>query len=270
MLKIIPVIYKSQRVLTTAQLAEVYETETNNIANNFARNKDRFKEGVHYYFLKGADLQGLKNYITDSEIVPRNAPHFYLWTEQGASRHCKILDTDKAWERFDELENTYFKIKETAFQLQQLSPELQLFNQMFIALARNELLLKETKQIATDAKAEAVAAKESLTEIKNTIAELPKDQWRKWINSSISEIVKSEKCKLTFEGVWNESYRLLEEKSKSDLTTRVRNKRKRLANAGATKTAIDSFCKLDAIEEDKYLKEIYTNIIQKMRIKYIV
>ena len=37
----------------------------------------------------------------------------YLWTERGANRHCKILDTDKAWEQFDNLEETYFKVKES-------------------------------------------------------------------------------------------------------------------------------------------------------------
>ena len=36
----------------------------------------------------------------------------YLWTERGASRHCKILDTEKAWEQFDHLEDTYFRVKE--------------------------------------------------------------------------------------------------------------------------------------------------------------
>ena len=37
-----------------------------------------------------------------------------LWTEKGASRMCKILDTDRAWERFDELENCYFRVKENS------------------------------------------------------------------------------------------------------------------------------------------------------------
>lgn len=35
----------------------------------------------------------------------------YLWTHRGASRHCKILDTEKAWEQFDNLEEAYFNPK---------------------------------------------------------------------------------------------------------------------------------------------------------------
>ena len=162
------------------------------------------------------------------------------------------------------------KFKNQSLDISRLSPELQLFNQLFQAMAKNQLQLEETKQIAVTAQSEAAAAKETIREIKESLAELPKDQWRKWVTGSISEIVKSEKSKLNYEGVWNESYRLLEEKSRADLGTRVRNKRRRLTDAGATKSAIDSYCKLDAIEEDKYLKEIYTNIIQKMRIKYLV
>ena len=33
------------RVLTTQQLSEVYETSTENIKQNFKRNKERFNEG---------------------------------------------------------------------------------------------------------------------------------------------------------------------------------------------------------------------------------
>lgn len=43
------------RVLTTRQLAEVYETNENSIKNNFVNNKDRFIEGRDFYLLKGND-----------------------------------------------------------------------------------------------------------------------------------------------------------------------------------------------------------------------
>lgn len=104
--------YSNQRVLTTQQLAEVYETSVDNIKKNFQRNKERFIEGKHYYLLKGEDLKDFKNLVTNSPLVDKRAPQLYLWTEKGADRHCKILDTDKAWEQFDNLEDTYFKVKE--------------------------------------------------------------------------------------------------------------------------------------------------------------
>lgn len=99
------------RVLTAQQLADVYETSTDNIKMNFKRNKDRFVEGRDYYLLKGDELKEFKNSVTDSYLVDKRTPQLYLWTERGANRHSKILDTDKAWQQFDVLEETYFKVK---------------------------------------------------------------------------------------------------------------------------------------------------------------
>ena len=41
------------------------------------------------------------------QISPKTRT-LYLWTRRGASRHCKMLGTDKAWEMFDMLEESYF------------------------------------------------------------------------------------------------------------------------------------------------------------------
>ena len=103
--------YNNKRILTTKQLAEVYETKENNIKNNFNNNKGRFIEGKHYYLLTGDALRSFKRKVNDIDLVADNVNQLYLWTDRGASRHCKILDTDKAWEQFDNLEETYFKAK---------------------------------------------------------------------------------------------------------------------------------------------------------------
>lgn len=34
--------------------------------------------------------------------------HLMLWTERGAARHAKMLETDQAWDVFDKLEDYYF------------------------------------------------------------------------------------------------------------------------------------------------------------------
>lgn len=108
----IPLIeWKGQRVITTALLADVYETDTENVKRNFNRHKDNFVDGKHYFLLQGEDLRVFKDRVTDSPLVGKNANQLYLWTERGANRHCKILDTDKAWEQFDNLEETYFNRK---------------------------------------------------------------------------------------------------------------------------------------------------------------
>ena len=111
MSKLIPIEHQNQRILTTKQLAEVYETEEVRIQQNFIRNKDHFIEGKHFYMLKGEELKAFKaNYPEDSNL--KFVPELTLWTARGANRHCKILDTDKAWEQFDTLEETYFNPKQ--------------------------------------------------------------------------------------------------------------------------------------------------------------
>lgn len=112
--KLVPIEYKGQRVITTELLAQAYDTDANNIKVNFNRNKGKFKEGVHYFLLQGDDLRSFKREVTGSNLVAPNVNQLYLWTERGANRHCKILDTPKAWEQFDNLEETYFLVKEYA------------------------------------------------------------------------------------------------------------------------------------------------------------
>ena len=107
----IPIEWKGQIVITTAQLAKVYGATTDNIKDNFNGNKDRFTEGKHYILLTGQALREFKNQVAESNLVAKNTSQLYLWTRRGASRHCKILGTDKAWEQFDYLEDNYFDKK---------------------------------------------------------------------------------------------------------------------------------------------------------------
>ena len=114
------------RVLTTAQLAECYGCESKMISNNFANNKHRYEEGKHYICLQGADLQAFKNESENLGIVTSRVNKLYLWTERGALLHAKSLNTDKAWEVYDQLVETYFRAKKAETALQNLSPQLQL------------------------------------------------------------------------------------------------------------------------------------------------
>lgn len=106
-----PIEWDGQVVITTAQLADVYGASTDNIKDNFNRNKDRFVNGKHYILLTGNDLRQFKNQVAETNLVDKRTSQLYLWTRRGASRHCKILGTDKAWEQFDYLEDNYFERK---------------------------------------------------------------------------------------------------------------------------------------------------------------
>ena len=121
MTKLVPMEWKGQRIMTTKTLAGCYETEENNIKNNFNNNKSRFEEGKHYYLLKGEDLKEFKNQVNDIDLVPKRTASLYLWTERGALRHAKLLDTDMAWNVYEQLEDTYFKVQEMKQEVKQMS-----------------------------------------------------------------------------------------------------------------------------------------------------
>ena len=107
------VTYSDQLILTTEQLAEFYGCETRNISDNFKNNEERFVENKHYFKLKGEEL---KNFRLQSETIGLQISAMtrtlYLWTKRGAARHAKMLSTDRAWEVFEQLEDTYFTVKE--------------------------------------------------------------------------------------------------------------------------------------------------------------
>ena len=103
--------FKGQRVLTTQQLAQCYETTRHIISNNFTRNKNRYVVGKHYIPLEGTMLQDFKRCHQFDDSM-KNVSVLYLWTEKGALLHAKSLNTDKAWEVYDYLVDFYFRVKE--------------------------------------------------------------------------------------------------------------------------------------------------------------
>ena len=112
------------RLLTTAALAEKYETDTNTLVQNFKRNKERYEEGKHYFCLKGEELRAFKSEMTECHFA-KNLNILYLWTERGCLLHAKSLNTDKAWETYDKLVETYFRAQKAQTVLQNLSPQTQ-------------------------------------------------------------------------------------------------------------------------------------------------
>ena len=98
------------RVMTTEQLAEAYGCDVQHIKQNFNNNKERFTDGKHYFRLEGADLKSFKRQVENFDLpVSKFASAIYLWTKRGAARHSKMLGTERAWDVFDELEESYFK-----------------------------------------------------------------------------------------------------------------------------------------------------------------
>jgi len=109
----LPVItYQDVRIITTKLLAQLYGADDGYIRKNFSRNPDRFEAGKHYFKLEGEKLREFKELHRVSKRhsvkMSPNVKALTLWTERGAARHAKMLDTEQAWEVFEKLEDAYF------------------------------------------------------------------------------------------------------------------------------------------------------------------
>jgi len=179
-----------QRVLTTAQIAEQYETDVNAIQRNFQRNKERYTEGKHYYCLTGNVLREFK--ATGQIDVSPNLNKFYLWTEKGALLHAKSLNTDKAWEAYECLVDTYFSVREQgqlpqrpdrtkALEVKEMNARVRMSNQ-FLKLANAETTLSKDYKSILIAKAAEVLAGEA-------ILPMPKSEQKMYTATEIGKML---------------------------------------------------------------------------------
>ncbi|EJT6692122.1 ORF6N domain-containing protein [Escherichia coli] len=104
---LVVVTYSNIPVITTELLATLYKTEQKHIRQNFKRNECRFIAGKHFFKVSGSELDDLKTSQRGLQISPKTRS-LILWTERGAARHAKMLETDQAWEVFEKLEDCYF------------------------------------------------------------------------------------------------------------------------------------------------------------------
>jgi len=244
---LIPV-YKSDKGTQAVSARELYKGlelavgQFSRWANVNITENEFFSEDVDFYRVR-LDVEG--NEVEDFIMKLDMAKHLAM-----------LARTEKAHLLRDYFIKVEEKFKQHSIDYSKLSPELQMVSHLLMASAKLEAKV-ERLETATQT-------------IKDTMAELPKDQWRKWVNSSLGEIgIKLGNKGQNHEDLRSDSYKLLEEKAGADLSTRLRNGKKRLEDAGATKTAQKDYCKLDCIEEEKRIKEIYTGIIKELRIKHL-
>lgn len=111
-----PLAYQGTPVLTTDMLAQAYGVEVEQIRQNFKRNRARFIEEKHFFQISGNELKEFKDCVTNCHTVQidKRTASLTLWPERGAARHAKMLNTDKAWEVFELLEETFFAVVKPA------------------------------------------------------------------------------------------------------------------------------------------------------------
>lgn len=263
---LIPMELNNQRIITTKVLAEEFGATEKNIQDNFANNKDRFIEGKHFHKLEGQELKEFKNSLPDYIGSPlKFASSLMLWTEKGAARHAKILDTDEAWEVYEQLEETYFRVKEQ-------KPAC--IEDLIIMQAQNlkdlRMQLNQVNHNALAAKAEAEETKQEVQAIRDVVAINP-NVWRAEVQNLLNKIaIQRGGTSEAYKEVREQSYKLLNERAGAKLEIRLTNRRRKVLEETGSKSKAEKVSKLDVIADDKRLTEVYLAIVKEMAIKYKV
>jgi Rha family phage regulatory protein len=241
----------NQKTITSLEVAEMVEKDHSKLLRDirtYCEQLGEAKIGLTDFFTESTYLSD-QNKELPCYLVTKKGCEFIgnkLTGVKGASFTAKYIN------RFHDMENAI------TINTQSLSPELQMFQTIFNAVAQQELRNKQIEQ-----KVDKVA--ETQQSMREAIIE-EYDDWRRDINRKVSAIQKG--MNKGYQETWTELYEKLEEKARCDLSRRVYNGKTRLLATGATKSTIEAYGRLDAIQNEPRLKEIFTSIIKEYAVKY--
>lgn len=152
-------------------------------------------------------------------------------------------------ERFNQMEEHIKQQLDTS----NLSPELQFMNSVVQSLAKQEM---ETKRLET-----------KVDNISDIIA-LNTTDWRKESRQLINKMAKSQGGHGAYQEIQADIYEELERRGNCRLGIRLTNMRNTAAGNGVSQSKRNKMNKLDVIEDEKRLLEIYLIIVKEFAIKY--
>ena len=258
---------EGKKAMLVKEIAEIHGRELKDINRNINNNRKRFTDGLDIIDLKVGEYKSLSLELGYTNQSYANANNIYLLSERGYAKLLKILEDDFAWEQYEKLVDGYFNMRGQALNTSELSPELQMFKQIFDTVAKQQLEAKETKRIALEADSKAEEAKEEIQAIRDVVA-INSTNWRKETSTLISKIALKLGGYENINLLREESYKILEERGRTRLSVKLTNKRRRMADEGVCKSKRDKLNKLDVIGEDSRLLEIYLAVVKDMAIKY--
>lgn len=239
--------YNGQRVVTFKDIDTVHGRPDGTARVTFNSHKNKFIADEDYFVCDTYEVKKLFG-IT----APNGAT---LLTEQGYLMLVKPFGDDLAWEVQRQLVNGYFRARQLA---NDLSPQMQMLYGMLDQMAQTERQAKEAKEIAQ----KAINTTENIKEAVKPVF----DNWREEVNKKFNRIQRN--ADKPFNTFRVEMYSELERRAGCDLATRLRNKKQRMSESGCTKKEINDYNRMDIIEEDKKLREIFSKIVAEYEIKY--
>lgn len=251
--------YNGQRVVTFKDIDMVHGRPDGTASRNFRTNRERFIEGEDFFRVSADEIRRTKIF----DIPDKATSDYALMTEQGYLMLVKSFTDNLAWDVQRQLVNGYFKTREKVKRA--LSPELQMLQGLLSQMVEKELADKERDRqilLAKETADKAVATTENIKEAVKPVF----DNWRSEINLKFNRIQNCAGAE--FRMLRTEMYQELERRAGCDLSTRLRNKRNRMQEKGCTKTTINALNKMDIIDDDKKLREIFSKIVTEYEIKY--
>ncbi|MDT2531879.1 Rha family transcriptional regulator [Enterococcus raffinosus] len=240
------VIMKDRQAVTSSlQVAENFEKNHQHVL----RDIDGLKEGVQNW----TDL-----FYEDTYIHPQNKQEYrviymnrdgFTILAMGFTGKKALQFKLKYIDAFNQMEEHIKQQLDTS----NLSPELQFMNSVVQSLAKQEL---ETKRVETKV--------DHITEI----VALNTTDWRKDCRTLINKMAKNQGGFHAYQEIQSDIYAEVDRRAGSSLKIRLTNLRNRMAGEGVSKSKRDKTNKLDVIDSDKRLKEIYLAVVKEFAIKY--
>lgn len=240
--------YDGKRVVTFKDIDAVHGRPDGTAGRNFRDNKERFIEGEDFFKVCADGIRRDKIF----DISPKVHEDVTLITESGYLMLVKSFTDDLAWKVQRELVNSYFRVEQMRTAFSDLSPQLQL------------LINIETRQREQE---KALAAMNNRIDNMKEVIALDVHSWRRDAQHLISKIANVNGGFDSMKDIYNEIYRLVEERAGVSLSTRLTNKRRRMADEGICKSKRDKLTKVDIIADDKKLIEIYIAIVKEKAVK---
>ena len=100
------------------------------------------------------------------------------------------------------------------------------------------------------------------------IVALNTTDWRKDCRTLINKMAKNQGGFHAYQEIQSDIYEEVDRRAGSSLKIRLTNLRNRMAGEGVSKSKRDKTNKLDVIDSDKRLKEIYLAVVKEFAIKY--
>ena len=169
---------KNKKSMLAKEIAEIHGRELKEVNKLINNNRLRFKDNVDVVDLKGTEFEVILN---NHEIYNQNSlnrsNNIYLLSERGYSKLLKIMDDDLAWEKYDELVDNYFNMRQV--------------------INSDEELKKNLLMSIYKGGAESVVATKQLVELETKPLKDKIEEQTPFVKIAIERLDKGEKISLT-------------------------------------------------------------------------